>query len=50
MFAIIGLDKDTRCGERELQSAVADELARQQVACIDHVGETESHATDLVTE
>ena len=50
MLAVIGLDKDARRGERELQAAVADKLARQQVTGVNHVGETQAHATNLETE
>ena len=50
VLAVIGLDKNARRGEGELQAAVADELSRQQVSRVDHVGETEAHAADLETE
>ena len=50
MLAVIGLNKNARCRERELQAAVADELPRQQVTRIDHVCEAEPHAANLETK
>ena len=50
VLAVIGLDKDARCGKRELKPAVADEVARQQVSHVEHIGKTQAHARNMETE